>query len=151
MSAQSSGRGAAARASRSQVAYHSLRDDIFAFRLLPGDRFTASDVAERLGISRAPVREALQRLQGDGLVAVLFVLLSGVVFLGWGEIFPLFPSTLTDRKGGGRLAAAPAVAASFLLSKRPCSAGASAPAFPLHRAWRWRSPPSRSSFCRWRR
>lgn len=31
--------------------------------------------------------------------AVLFVLLSGVVFLGWGEIFSLFPSTLTDTFG----------------------------------------------------
>lgn len=28
--------------------------------------------------------------------AVAFVLLSGVVFFGWGEIFSLFPSTLTD-------------------------------------------------------
>ena len=31
--------------------------------------------------------------------AVMFVLLSGVVFLGWGEIFSLFPSTLTDTFG----------------------------------------------------
>ncbi|HTH58565.1 MAG TPA: oxalate/formate MFS antiporter [Paraburkholderia sp.] len=31
---------------------------------------------------------------------VLFVVLSGVVFLGWGEIFSLFPSTLTDTYGG---------------------------------------------------
>jgi oxalate/formate antiporter len=30
---------------------------------------------------------------------LLFVLLSGVVFLGWGEIFSLFPSTLTDTFG----------------------------------------------------
>jgi MFS family permease len=30
---------------------------------------------------------------------VLFVLLSGVVFFGWGEIFSLFPSTLTDTYG----------------------------------------------------
>lgn len=29
----------------------------------------------------------------------LFVLLSGVVFLGWGEIFSLFPATLTDTFG----------------------------------------------------
>jgi OFA family oxalate/formate antiporter-like MFS transporter len=28
--------------------------------------------------------------------ALLFVILSGVVFFGWGEIFSLFPSTLTD-------------------------------------------------------
>ncbi len=31
--------------------------------------------------------------------AVVFVLLSGVVFFGWGEIFSLFPSTLTDTFG----------------------------------------------------
>jgi len=31
--------------------------------------------------------------------AVLFVLLSGVVFFGWGEIFSLFPSVLTDTFG----------------------------------------------------
>jgi MFS family permease len=30
---------------------------------------------------------------------VLFVLLSGVAFFGWGEIFSLFPSTLTDTFG----------------------------------------------------
>jgi MFS family permease len=29
----------------------------------------------------------------------LFVLMSGVVFFGWGEIFSLFPSTLTDTYG----------------------------------------------------
>ena len=31
--------------------------------------------------------------------ALLFVLFSGVVFFGWGEIFSLFPSTLTDTFG----------------------------------------------------
>ncbi len=31
--------------------------------------------------------------------AVLFVILSGIVFFGWGEIFSLFPSTLTDTFG----------------------------------------------------
>ena len=31
--------------------------------------------------------------------AVVFVLMSGVVFFGWGEIFSLFPSTLTDTFG----------------------------------------------------
>jgi MFS family permease len=31
--------------------------------------------------------------------AMLFVILSAVVFFGWGEIFSLFPSTLTDTFG----------------------------------------------------
>ncbi|MEN2675479.1 GntR family transcriptional regulator [Herbaspirillum huttiense] len=48
--------------------YASLRDDIYAFRLLPGDRFAENDVAERLQVSRTPVREALMRLQSEGLV-----------------------------------------------------------------------------------
>lgn len=33
--------------------------------------------------------------------AVAFVLLSGIVFFGWGEIFSLFPATLTDIFGTG--------------------------------------------------
>ena len=41
-------------------------------------------------------------LRGDPM---LFVLLSGVVFLGWGEIFSLFPSTLTDTFGAAHATA----------------------------------------------
>ena len=52
----------------SETVYKDLRDDIFAFRLLPGDRFAENDVAERLQVSRTPVREALMRLQSEGLV-----------------------------------------------------------------------------------
>jgi hypothetical protein len=40
--------------------------------------------------------DALTGHPGDPL---LFVLLSGLVFFGWGEIFSLFPSTLTDTFG----------------------------------------------------
>jgi MFS family permease len=35
----------------------------------------------------------------------LFVLLSGLVFFGWGEIFSLFPSTLTDTFGASHATA----------------------------------------------
>lgn len=52
--------------------YNSLREDIFAFRLLPGDRFAENDIAERLQVSRTPVREALMRLQSEGLVRGYF-------------------------------------------------------------------------------
>ena len=37
----------------------------------PGDRLVESELAERLGVSRTPVREALIRLSGDGLVVTL--------------------------------------------------------------------------------
>lgn len=51
-------------------AYAELKLDIFEFRLVPGDRFSETEVAERLGISRTPVREALFRLQREGYLDV---------------------------------------------------------------------------------
>jgi DNA-binding GntR family transcriptional regulator len=35
----------------------------------PGDRLVESELAERLGVSRTPVREALQRLETQGMLA----------------------------------------------------------------------------------
>src|SRR5689334_19386809 len=51
-------------------AYAQLKSDIFEFRLLPGDRFTETEVAERLGMSRTPVREALYKLEREGYILV---------------------------------------------------------------------------------
>lgn len=52
--------------------YQEIKNDIFDFRLLPGDRFSENELAQRLNVSRTPVREALVRLQRDGYVDVLF-------------------------------------------------------------------------------
>lgn len=52
--------------------YDRLKREIFDFQLLPGDRFTESEVAARMEASRTPVREALMRLQNDGFVEVQF-------------------------------------------------------------------------------
>ena len=52
--------------------YEALKEDIFEFRLLPGDRFSEGDIGTRLNVSRTPVREALYRLQREGHVEVLF-------------------------------------------------------------------------------
>jgi DNA-binding GntR family transcriptional regulator len=40
--------------------------------LLPGDRFSEGEIADRLQVSRTPVREALFRLQRDGYVDVFY-------------------------------------------------------------------------------
>jgi len=53
-------------------AYGQLKASIYDFHLLPGDRFSESDIADRLQMSRTPVREALFRLQREGYVEVLF-------------------------------------------------------------------------------
>jgi len=51
--------------------YGSLRDDILSLRLQPGTLLDETELAARFGVSRSPVREALIRLAGDGLVQTL--------------------------------------------------------------------------------
>lgn len=48
--------------------YESLRAMVVAGDLGEGERVAESQLARELGVSRTPVREALQRLEGDGLV-----------------------------------------------------------------------------------
>lgn len=50
------------------VAYRRLRELIVRGRLAPGTRLVEADVAERLEISRTPVRSALHRLLQEGYV-----------------------------------------------------------------------------------
>ena len=50
--------------------YERIKGEIFDFGLLPGDRFTETAVAERVGVSRTPVREALYRLEREGYIEV---------------------------------------------------------------------------------
>jgi len=56
------------RGSRVNAAYRQLRDLIVHGRLAPGSRVVEAELAERSGVSRTPVREALQRLQHEGLI-----------------------------------------------------------------------------------
>jgi DNA-binding GntR family transcriptional regulator len=53
-------------AASSRIAAH-LREAILRGELRPGDRIRQEDVAERLGASRLPVREALRILEAEGL------------------------------------------------------------------------------------
>ncbi|MDR3415743.1 MAG: GntR family transcriptional regulator [Nevskia sp.] len=52
--------------------YVAIKAEIFDFRLLPGDRFTETEIARRLGVSRTPVRDALYRLKREGYLEVAF-------------------------------------------------------------------------------
>jgi len=56
----------------STLVYERVKQDIFDFRLLPGDRFTETEISERVQASRTPVREALYRLERDGYLEVMF-------------------------------------------------------------------------------
>ncbi|TDE07448.1 GntR family transcriptional regulator [Jiangella asiatica] len=54
---------------REQV-YESLEELILDGRLKAGERLVESDLAARLGVSRGPIREALQHLERDGWLEV---------------------------------------------------------------------------------
>jgi GntR family transcriptional regulator, rspAB operon transcriptional repressor len=55
---------------RDQV-YAALREAIVSAELEPGRRLSENELAERLGVSRTPVREALARLRDERLVAIV--------------------------------------------------------------------------------
>lgn len=50
-------------------AYAELRQRIMTWQLPPGTRLREVELAAELNVSRTPVREALQRLRSDGLIA----------------------------------------------------------------------------------
>src|SRR5438445_2562576 len=56
--------------SRAEFVYESLRDAISDGRIAGGERVREEEVARNLGVSRTPVREALQRLHERGLLVL---------------------------------------------------------------------------------
>jgi len=53
------------------LAYNNLKSDVLAGRFNPGERLTEEHLAKSLGVSRTPVREALHKLESEGLVKPL--------------------------------------------------------------------------------
>ena len=51
-----------------EIAYEQLRREIVADQIPAGARMVEVDIADRLQLSRTPVREALRRLESDGYV-----------------------------------------------------------------------------------
>ncbi|MCD8515707.1 MAG: allophanate hydrolase [Burkholderiaceae bacterium] len=49
-------------------AYQSIKARLAELDLLPGDRLSEKELAEQLGISRTPVRQAMQQLHHEGLL-----------------------------------------------------------------------------------
>jgi DNA-binding GntR family transcriptional regulator len=67
-------------------AYDALRNDIISLALPPGAPLDEADVARRLAVSRTPLREALVRLAGEGLVALLPNRGARVATMTWDDI-----------------------------------------------------------------
>lgn len=56
--------------SKKEYTYEVLRDQILNGDLAPGERLVIDEISSKLNVSSIPVREALQRLQIEGMVTI---------------------------------------------------------------------------------
>lgn len=89
----------------SDRAYRLLRDEIVRWALVPGAVLAEVELAERLGMSRTPVREALARLVADGLVVAVGGRGLEVASMELGDITALYELRQALESQAARLAA----------------------------------------------
>lgn len=65
------GKAKGSNASKAEASYELLRTRILDGTYVPGYRLVVNQLAKEIGISTIPVREAVRRLQSDGLVEVV--------------------------------------------------------------------------------
>ena len=82
-----------------------LEDDIISGRLRPGQRLDEVSLAERFGVSRTPIREALIQLSASGLVDIRPRRGAQVVLLGPRELVESFELMAEIEASCARLAA----------------------------------------------
>ncbi len=87
------------------VAYRQLLDEIRSGALPSGARLRETDLADRLGHSRTPVREAIRMLESDGLVIHLPRQGATVRSLDYAEVMELYEMRIVLEGTAARLAA----------------------------------------------
>ena len=53
------------------VVFNTLRQEILTGKLKPGERLMEIHLADKLGVSRTPIREAIRKLELEGLVIMI--------------------------------------------------------------------------------
>jgi DNA-binding GntR family transcriptional regulator len=113
--------------SRADFVYQSLRNAIWEGRFARGERIREEDIAQSLGVSRTPVREALQRLQQRSLLVVRPGRGFAVVQLSNKQIFDLYAMREILEGSAARFAAQHAteseIAALYQLQKQLAKEG----------------------------
>lgn len=91
--------------SQGHVAYDKLhaaiRDGVYA----PGDRLRETDVADRLALSRTPVREALRKLEADGIIEHRPRVGAVIRTLSHGEVVELYEMRVVLERTAAEMAA----------------------------------------------
>lgn len=86
-------------------AHQRLLAEIRVGNLRPGDRLVETELADRLSISRTPVREAIRQLEADGLVTHLPRIGATVRRLDYSEVIELYEMRAVLEGTAARLAA----------------------------------------------
>lgn len=99
--------------SRGQTAYdavmHSIRSGVFR----PGDRLREEEVGERLSLSRTPIREALRRLEAEGIVEHKARIGAVIRQLSHSEVVELYEMRVVLERTAAELAAKHGTGAEF--------------------------------------
>lgn len=96
---------ASERPTTAQDAYARLVGELRAGTLRPGDRLTETELAQRFGISRTPVREAIRQLEAEGLVVHLPRVGASIRALDYAEVTELYEMRGVLEGTAARLAA----------------------------------------------
>lgn len=97
--------------SQGEAAYQSLFSAIRKGTYAPGDRLRETEVAERLSLSRTPIREAMRRLEADGIVEHRARIGAVVRKLSHAEVVELYEMRAVLERTAAELAAKHAVTA----------------------------------------
>lgn len=99
--------------SSGETAYGALLDALRAGAFAPGDRLREEDVGERLGLSRTPVREALRRLETDGIIEHRPRIGAVIRSLSHAEVVELYEMRVVLERTAAEMAAKHGCAAEF--------------------------------------
>ncbi len=99
--------------SSGEAAYSALLDALRAGTFSPGERLREEEVGERLGLSRTPVREALRRLESDGIVEHRPRIGAVIRSLGHTEIVELYEMRMVLERTAAEMAARHGAEAEF--------------------------------------
>ena len=102
--------------SRSQIVYTALKDMIREGTLRPGQRMREIEIAEAQGVSRTPVREAMNRLVSEGLLEVSSARGVAVTELSKQQVLEIYAASRISRRCVRPLRGAACVAAGNALA-----------------------------------
>lgn len=91
--------------SQGGIAFAKLMAAIEAGEFQPGDRLREVDIAERLGLSRTPIREALRRLEAENIIEHRPRIGAVIRTLGRTEVVELYEMRLVLERTAAQMAA----------------------------------------------